>query len=114
MLFTPKWSLLSDMGHESHECLYAFKSDVHADAAPRIAEMPVGLMILPCGTGPSSSWGLSLGVVWADGLNLGVGVSSDVGRAWGPWGDTGPSSSRVPFFLSGMCTLFSLAQWLAA
>ena len=102
------------MGYESHECLYAFKNDVQADAAPRIAEMPVDLMNLPCGTGPSPSWGLSLGVIWANGLSPGVGVSSDVGRAWGPWGETVPCLSCDPPLLSGMCMLFSLAQWLAA
>ena len=90
-----------------------------------MAEMPVGLMnlrcgarwgipSLPCGAGPSPSWGLSLGVFWANGLGPRVGVSPDVGRAWRSWGETGPCSSRGPFLLSGMGTLFSLAQWLAA
>ena len=71
-----------------------------------------GIPSLPCGAGSSSSWGLSLGVIWANGLRPGVGVSSDVGRAWGPWGETVPCLSRDPPLLSGVCMLFSLAQWL--
>ena len=127
MLFTLKWSLLSDVGHESHECLYAFRSDVPADAASRIAEMPIGLMDLRCvmcwwvpslprGAGSSSCWGLSLGVAWAKGLSPSVGVPPVVGRvsAWGPWGETVPCPLRGPLLLFGTCALFILAQWLAA
>ena len=90
-----------------------------------IAEMPVVLMNLRCvmrcgvpslprGAGSSSCWGLSLGVAWAKGLSPGVGVSSEVGCAWGAWGETVLCLSRDPPLLSGMCTLLILALWLAA